>query len=115
MKIYLETAIFKNRSPFNKLELEFSENEIAVLSAINGKGKTTIISHLADAFYEMAKPHFTDIIEDKSQYYRVSSALFNLKKKEPSFVYFRFKIDGETVDYVDIINHCTKEQYSEAI
>ena len=36
MKFFLETAIFINRAPFDKLELNFSENEIGVLSAING-------------------------------------------------------------------------------
>jgi len=48
MKIHLEKAIFINRAPFDKLELDFSENEIALLSAVNGRGKTTILSHIVD-------------------------------------------------------------------
>ena len=46
MKIYLEKAIFVNRAPFDKLELDFNQNEIAVLTAVNGRGKTTLISHI---------------------------------------------------------------------
>jgi len=45
MKIHLEKAIFVNRAPFDKLELNFCENEIAVFSSANGRGKTTILSH----------------------------------------------------------------------
>jgi len=41
MKIFLEKGLFINKAPFDKLEVAFNENEIAVLSATNGKGKTT--------------------------------------------------------------------------
>ena len=65
MKLYFEKAIFVNRAPFDNLELYFNENEIAVLSAVNGRGKTTILSHIVDAFNEMAKPHFPNEFENK--------------------------------------------------
>ena len=42
MAFYLEKAIFVNRAPFEHLELNFKENGINVLTAVNGKGKTTI-------------------------------------------------------------------------
>jgi predicted ATP-binding protein involved in virulence len=58
MKLYLSSATFYNRAPFEKLVLHFEENEIAVLTAVNGRGKTTILSHIVDAFHEMAKPFF---------------------------------------------------------
>nr|MDD3720379.1 AAA family ATPase [Candidatus Gracilibacteria bacterium] len=116
MKIYLQKAIFINRAPFDKLELDFYENEISVLSAVNGKGKTTILSHLVDAFHEIARPHFQNEYEGKeNKFYRVSSAIHNLDKSKPSFVYLRFNLGEETFDYLDIRNNCTEEEYNNAI
>lgn len=122
MKIYLEKAIFVNRAPFEKeLVLDFNENEIAVLSAVNGRGKTTILSHVVDAFYEMAKLDFHNEFKDKpNDYYRASSPTYNLDQTQPSFVYLRFKqINDDTsstyIDYVDIHGSCTAAQYDHAI
>lgn len=118
MKIHLLKAIFINRAPFDKLELDFYENEISVLSAVNGKGKTTIISHIVDAFHEIARPHFQNEYEGKeNKFYRVSSDINNLDRSKSSFVYlrFKFKLDKETFDYLDIRNNCTEEEYNKAI
>lgn len=122
MKIYLEKAIFVNRAPFEKLDLDFNENEIAVLSAVNGRGKTTIISHIVDAFYEMAKPNFQQEFKDKpNDFYRISSGIYNLDQSLPSFVYFRFKVaqteesTHTIIDYIDISGGTTEEQYNDAI
>lgn len=116
MIMHLEKAIFVNRAPFDKLELDFNENEIAVLSAVNGRGKTTILSHIVDAFYEMARPHFSNEFEDRgNKLYRVSSIIHNLNLTTPSFVYLRFKTIEGNIDYVDIRNVCTEAQYNESI
>ncbi len=116
MKIYLEKAIFINRVPFDKLELDSTENEIAVLMAINGKGKTTILSHIVDAFHEMARPYFQNEYEGKeNKYYRVSSPVYNIDFDKPSFVYLRFKSGSEHIDYLDIENQCSEEEYNKAI
>lgn len=116
MKTYLEKIILINRAPFDKLELEFSENEIAVLTAINGSGKTTVLSHIVDAWHEMARPHFPNEFEEKeNKFYRVSSSIYNLVQNQPSFVYIRFKTSEGNFDYVDIRNMCTEEDYNEAI
>lgn len=116
MKTRLEKIILINRAPFDKIELDLEENEIAVLSAVNGSGKTTILSHIVDAFHEMARPHFANEFEDKSnKYYRVSSPLYNLDVNRPSFVYLRFKTSEGNIDYVDIRNKCTEQEYNESI
>ena len=116
MKVFLEKAIFVNRAPFDKLTLDFCENGISVLSSENGKGKTTILSHVVDAFHEMARSHFTHEFEGKeNKFYRVSSPIHNLDLSQPSFVYFRFRASESTIDYVDIRNVCTEDQYNEAI
>ncbi len=121
-KIFLEKAIFVNRSPFDvPLELSFRENEILVLSALNGMGKTTILSHVVDGLYEMAKAHFQNEFKGvENQYYRVSSPLFNVRANEPSFVYLRFAVHGgRKIDFVDARSdangNCTSEQYDAAI
>ena len=108
MKVFLEKIIFVNRAPFDKLELDFSENEISVLSAINGSGKTTILSHIVDAWHEMARPHFSNEFEEKpNKFYRVSSPIYNLIQHLPSYVYIRFRTIDGVIDYVDIRNKCT--------
>lgn len=116
MKTYIEKIIIVNRAPFVKIELDFKENEIAVLTAINGSGKTTVLSHIVDAWYEMAKPHFSNEFEQKAnKYYRVSSQLYNLDRSKTSFVYIRFRNIEGAYDYLDISNNCTEIEYDDAI
>ena len=114
--MYLEKIIFDNRAPFEHLEIDFKNNGVNVLTAINGKGKTTILSHIADAFYELARPAYPQEFEGKeNKLYRVSSPLYDINSSKPSIVYFRFK-DGEDIyDYIDVRDICTKEQYDAAI
>lgn len=116
MKIHLEKAIFINRAPLDKIELDFSENEIAILSAVNGRGKTTILSHIVESFYEMARNYFPNEFKGKdTDLYRLSGNMYNLDPNKVSFVYLRFKASDIFIDYVDIRNNCSEEQYDEAI
>jgi energy-coupling factor transporter ATP-binding protein EcfA2 len=114
MKLYLASAYFYNRAPFDKLELHFEENEIAVLTAVNGRGKTTVLSHIVDAFYEMVRPHFLQEFEGKeNKFYRVSSGIENLEANKHSLVYLRFKAsNGESVDYVNARGVLTEVEYN---
>lgn len=114
MKIYLSNAVFYNRAPFEKLELYFEENEIAVLTAVNGRGKTTVLSHIVDAFHEMARPFFQGEYEGKeNKFYRVSSMIENLDMTKPSLAYLRFKTaSGEFVDYVNARGELTEAEYN---
>lgn len=116
-KIYLETAIFDNVAPFDMpYPIKFEENEIAVFTGINGKGKTTILSYIVDAFHEMAKMGFSNEFEDKqNKFYRISSPIFNLDSNKPSFVYLRFKFADKNIDYLNVSGLCTKEYYNEKI
>ena len=114
--MYLEKIIFDNRAPFEHLEIDFRNNGVNVLTAINGKGKTTILSHIADAFYELAKPAYLQEFEGKQdKFYRVSSPLFNITYSKPSIVYLRFKNGDDFYDYIDVRGDCTEEQYGDAI
>lgn len=115
-KVFVERIIIKNRAPFESLDLTFKENEIAVLTAVNGRGKTTILSYIVDAWYEMARPHFQNEFEGKeNKYYRVSSPIYNMNHNTPSVVYIRFKTQEKQIDYVDIRNNCDQQQYDIAI
>lgn len=40
---------------------------------------------------------------------------YNLNPANPSYVYLRFEYNGEYIDYVDIRNKCTEEQYNSVI
>lgn len=114
MKFYLSNAVFYNRAPFEKLEMHFEENEIAVLTAVNGRGKTTVLSHIVDAFHEMARPSFQGEYEGKeNKFYRVSSHIENLDGTKPSLVYLRFKMtSGEFVDCVNVRGKLTEAEYN---
>lgn len=115
MKLYLSYAAFYNRAPFEKLEMHFEENEIAVLTAVNGRGKTTILSHIVDAFHEMARPFFqVDYKGKENQLYRLSSHIENFDQTKPSLAYLRFKtIDDTFVDYVNVRGLLTENEYND--
>lgn len=116
MAFFIEKMIFHNRAPFEHLELNFSDKDIIVLNAVNGGGKTTVLSHIADAFYEIARKYYQEEFEGKqNKFYRVSSAIYNLNSEESSFVYIRFNLNGEQIDYVDIRNLTTQDCYDKAI
>lgn len=109
----LTKALFINRAPFDKLELDFDDSNVFLLSGINGKGKTTILSYIVDAFYELAKKGYPNEFESRpSEYYRVSAGLFSLNRLAFSIVYLRFVAkDGEENDYIDIRGRITEEEY----
>jgi predicted ATP-binding protein involved in virulence len=103
-KIYLERIIIKNLAPFdNDLDLIFAENKIAVLSAINGKGKTTIMSWIVDAFHTIAKKGHPEEYRDKpNDLYRISSPIYTLDQTKNSVVYLRFKYNNTNIDYIEL-------------
>ena len=114
--MYLEKIIFDNRAPFEHLEIDFKSCGVNVLTAINGKGKTSILSHITDAFYELARPAYPQEFEGKeNKLYRVSSPLYNITSSKPSIVYFRFKDGDDIYDYIDVRDKCTKNQYDDTI
>ena len=105
-----------NRAPFDDLVLHFDSSNVSVISGINGAGKTTIISYVVDAFYEFAKIGFQNEFTDTSnKFYRISSGLTILDKQKPSFVYIRFENNGDVIDYIDIRNLTSDEDYIHAV
>ena len=87
----LQKIILINRAPFEHLELNFDNENLAVLSGINGSGKTTIISYIVDSFYELAKNEFIEEFQDKpNDFYRISSRIYS-SPRTVSFSPYLFK------------------------
>lgn len=116
MSFFVDRIIIKNRAPFSGIDLPFRDGSISVLTAFNGKGKTTILSYIVDAWVEMTKIAYHNTYEGRTNsYYRVSSPLYDIDKTKTSIVYIRFKCNGKNIDYVDIRNGMSKEWYESTI
>lgn len=87
-----------------------------VLCGINGRGKTTILSYIADAIYEMAKLNYQGSFEGKEdQYYRLSSASHLIDARKPSIVYIRFIIGDKAIDYIDVRGELSEVDYNSLV
>ena len=109
--LVVRNVIFINRAPFEKLDLKFIDG-VNVLSSENGRGKTTIMSYIVDALYEMARDTFNQSFEGhETSFYRISSNIEVMDKTQPSVVYIRFEYQGKIIDYVDIRGGIDSETY----
>lgn len=119
MKTFIKRIIFINRAPFANLNLEFEENQIVALGGVNGRGKTTILSHITDMFTELAKGNYaTTFSSRQNAYYRVSSDLWSIDRSTPSIVYIQFTQNGQLNHYFDYrgtISDLTYHQLSETV
>ena len=112
----LQRIIFVNRAPFEHLDMELGNGHINVLTGINGRGKTTILSYIVDAFHEFARPYYsTSFAGKENMFYRYSSHLFSLNKAKPSFVYLRFEENGQFFDYIDIRGNLEVSEYDKYV
>lgn len=115
MSFYISRIVIKNRAPFvDGLDLSFESNGITVLTAVNGKGKTTLLSYIMDAWVEMTRLAYkSSYIGKENKYYRISSSLFNIDSSKPSMVCIRFNYNQKIIDYIDIRNKCSEEEYKD--
>ena len=114
--ISVDKCLFINRAPFKEnLEISFKEG-VNVLCGINGRGKTTILSYIVDAMFEMAKPNYRGSFEGKeNKYYRLSSSFHTIDSGKPSIVYIRFKIEERTIDYIDVRGKLSEAEYYDLV
>ncbi len=113
----LKNLFLYNRAPFERLFLDFDSDNIAVISGMNGAGKTTVLSYVVDSFFELARNAYDNEFEGKTnKFYRVSSGLFSIDNATPSIVYLRYiKNDGTVIDYIDLRGNCSAEVYDRLI
>lgn len=109
--LYLSDVWMKNRAPFGDMRLRFAPAEVAILTALNGRGKTTVLSYITDAIFEMAKAHFRNVAPEPGAFYRVATPLDILDHTSPSMLYVRFTCADQHFDFVDLRHPCTAEQY----
>lgn len=110
--LVVRNVIFINRAPFEKLDLKFIDG-INVLASENGRGKTTIMSYIVDALYEIAKETFSHSFDGhNTAFYRISSGVEVLDARKVSLVYIRFSFQGDNVDYIEARGPLTREIYN---
>lgn len=116
MSFYLDKVIIYNNAPFENLSLDFSKDGVNVLTGLNGRGKTTIISYIVDALIEISKKAYLNEYKDRENaYYRLSSSVYSLDISKPSLVYIRLKNDDDSFDYVNVRGKITEDVYSQIV
>lgn len=113
MSFFIEKIIFFNRAPFDFFEINFNRS-INIFTGVNGKGKTTILSHIADMLYEYAKLGYgNSFLENRDKFYRITSSTFSINFSNSSYVYIRFFYDEKIIDYIDCFSKNGKLQLNE--
>lgn len=116
MKSYLSRIIIYNRAPFDRLDLSFEENEISVLTGVNGQGKTTIESYIVDSWYEIVRNFYTYEFKGfEETYYRIATRMYVIDITKPSLVYIQYRMGGETVEYLNLEGNINQIQYNEIV
>ena len=114
--MFVKDIILYNRVPFENLHLSFDKNDIAVLAAINGKGKTTILSYITDAWVALTRGAYPTTFKGKEYaLYRVSSSLFAMDVSKTSVVYIRFCDNDVNYDYIDARGKFDEGEYNDII
>lgn len=111
----VKRIVFINRAPFGNVDLDFSDKNVISLTGINGSGKTTVLSYIVDAFYEMVRVAFPNEFsgEKKDMLYRIMSSVYNIIGKEYSLVYILFDNNGKDMHYVDLIGVSSENIFNE--
>lgn len=113
--MYLRNLHIRNIGPLDKLDidLELQDNfnpKPIILVGKNGSGKTYTLSYIADAFFEIAKQQFQDVVvmtgNMSNPYFRIISSLdINTESKSLSAAaYLRFIKNSENKE----IHYCEK-------
>ncbi|MCX7554526.1 AAA family ATPase [Marinicella sp. S1101] len=115
-KIWLKNCILSNVAPIGDMNLELNENDITVLNAVNGKGKTTLLSYIVDSMMELSSlVSEAGNLGGRKPYYRVAQRFDCLNLKEPCLVYLRFRYNQENIDYVYIHQELSNKQYDQIV
>lgn len=122
--MYLRNLHIRNIGPLEKLDIEFeckenSDPKPVILVGKNGSGKTYTLSYIADAFFEIAKQEFQDIVATKESmmtpYFRVISGLDinTFAKIQSAAAYLRFlkSSENQEIHYCEKVGTITEAQH----
>jgi hypothetical protein len=114
--MYVSSLRFKNVAPIGDISLRAEAGQVINFSSLNGKGKTTILSYLADSFFEIArKADYSDVFTDNTKYYRIASAGNISEGASYSLAYIRFKEGESEYDYLEVVGTLTEQEYDKDI
>jgi predicted ATPase len=108
VSVYLADLGILNSGAIEKLELTFEPNadgsqQPIVLVGANGSGKTTVLSVVTDAIYELAAAHYEDVAlptpKGGHQYFRVLSGRNILRGSGYEIAALRFRQDDKEILY----------------
>lgn len=112
--MYLRNIHIRNIGPIEKLDLKLELNDDlnpkpVILIGKNGSGKTYTLSYIVDAFYELAKNQFNDVVKSSgmdSPYFRIISGrdINTITENQSASAYLRFLDDQESQE----IHYCEK-------
>lgn len=113
----VKRILFIDRAPFKHFDLSFEDTDVISLTGINGTGKTTILSYIVDAFYEMAKKAYKQEFsgEKEGEFYRISSDLHILPGSKYSMVYISFESTDLDIHYFDFQGMINEETFKELV
>lgn len=113
----IKRIVLINRAPFEKLDLDFTGKSVISLTGINGAGKTTILSYIEDALYEMAKKAYGNEFygEKLGKYYRIASSRYRINANKGSLVCIIFEDGGDEIKYIDYYGENDAKKYEETI
>ncbi|EXH76781.1 MULTISPECIES: AAA family ATPase [Acinetobacter calcoaceticus/baumannii complex] len=120
--MYLRNIHIRNIGPIEKLDLELELKEDlnpkpVILIGKNGSGKTYTLSYIVDAFYELAKKQYNDVVKSSgmdSPYFRIISGrdINTTTDSQSGAAYLRFFNDqeGQEIHYCEKIGNIDSAQ-----
>ncbi len=108
---------FKNIGPIESLEVDLSTNEEnscpVVLVGLNGSGKSTILSYIADAFIEFKRYFYEDIEAEPQKYFKLSSLSYVTRGKNYGFCEIIFTEKDKEYFYSEVLSLLKWEKFKE--
>ena len=121
--MYLRNLHIRNIGPLEKLDLELEiksdmNPKPIILVGKNGSGKTYTLSYIVDAFYELAKQQYSDVVTRssgmESPYFRIISGrdINTNTEGQSAAAYLRFfdDQDGQEIHYCEKIGNIDSAQ-----
>jgi predicted ATPase len=121
--MYLKKLAIKNYGPINELniELPFKEDKTpkpVILVGKNGTGKTILLSHIIDSFYEISGDIFDDIKKYEgygTKFFKISGSRNLQIGKDKGFSILQYELNGNNIEYFDKVGKLTSKDFIDYI